>query len=251
MGFHRGPNIITNNLKFVIDAASVRSYPGSGNEIFDVISNNDFDTSGPTYNSTNFNGAFEFDGTNDIIRNEGSSWIKDNFVNNQAFTIGSFFKPTSGVGGNTRSALYANQRYKSETSPGGFGINILNQNYCMNLTAENAGGAGGTTDAQSFEAKCYVPYITGSVTYITYTWDGVDTIKGYRDGELVTTDQNSSYQWTTSSAATNNQRIGTSTQGGWGNYFEMDWYNLHVYGNDFSLDEIQQNYNALKSRFGL
>ena len=105
--------------------------------------------------------------------------------------------------------------------------------------------------AQSYEAKCYVPYITGSVTYITYTWDGVDTIKGYRDGELVTTDQNSSYQWTTSSAATNNQRIGTSTQGGWGNYFEMDWYNLHVYGNDLSLDEIQQNYNALKSRFGL
>jgi hypothetical protein len=37
MGFYRGPKIIMDGLTFAIDAASARSYPGSGNDIFNLM----------------------------------------------------------------------------------------------------------------------------------------------------------------------------------------------------------------------
>lgn len=251
MGFARGPNLVTREILTVFDAASPRSYPGSGTELFDLVSDNNFTlVNSPTYGSGNF-GEITFDGSNDYMSNDGSDWMERNFENNQAFTVGSFFKPTSAVNGNTRSALYANQKYKTQGSPGGFGINLINGQYYMNFTAENAGGDG-SNGAESYQTMCTIDFITGSDTFIVYTWDGIDTLKAYRDGVLENSLTNSSRSWTTASNSIHqNQRIGTSTQGGWANYFEMDWYNFHLYGTNLTDAEILQNYNALKGRFGL
>jgi hypothetical protein len=37
MGFYRGPNIVTDGLTFAVDAASERSYPGSGTTAYDLV----------------------------------------------------------------------------------------------------------------------------------------------------------------------------------------------------------------------
>ena len=61
-----GPNIVTNGLVLALDAASERSYPGSGTTWYDLSGQGAHAeaVNMPTYNS---NGYFEFDGTNDEL----------------------------------------------------------------------------------------------------------------------------------------------------------------------------------------
>jgi hypothetical protein len=67
MGFYRGPNIVTDGLTFAIDAASERSYPGSGTTAYDLVgSYNGALTNGVGFNSAN-GGSFTFDGIDDYI----------------------------------------------------------------------------------------------------------------------------------------------------------------------------------------
>jgi hypothetical protein len=66
MGFYRGPNIPRNNLSLALDAASPRSYPGSGADWFDLSPNkitmSSYGTQTPI---TTINGAkcFDFNGS--------------------------------------------------------------------------------------------------------------------------------------------------------------------------------------------
>ena len=65
--FH-GPRIVTNGLVLHLDAANIRSYPGSGTAWTDLSGqgNNGTLTNGPTFNANN-GGYIVFDGTNDYI----------------------------------------------------------------------------------------------------------------------------------------------------------------------------------------
>ena len=67
MGFARGPNIVTDGLVLALDAASPKSYPGSGTTLFDLSGNGNEGTltSGPTFSSQN-NGAIQVDGSENI-----------------------------------------------------------------------------------------------------------------------------------------------------------------------------------------
>jgi hypothetical protein len=61
-------NVVQNGLKLHLDASTLESYPGSGNDWFD-LSGNDYHgtlTNGPTYSSSN-QGSIVFDGTNDYV----------------------------------------------------------------------------------------------------------------------------------------------------------------------------------------
>ena len=56
MAYFTGPNIVTDGLVFLVDAASARSYPGSGNTWYDLSGNN-YDltlTNGPIWNSAGY-----------------------------------------------------------------------------------------------------------------------------------------------------------------------------------------------------
>jgi len=61
-----GPNIVTDGLILALDAASTRSYPGSGTTWYDLSGQNAHAeaVNMPTWNS---NGYFEFDGSNDEL----------------------------------------------------------------------------------------------------------------------------------------------------------------------------------------
>ena len=64
MGFARGPNIVTNGLVIAVDAASKRSYPGSGTSFTNIKNGADGTLSGsPTFSTDNF-GTLGFNGTN-------------------------------------------------------------------------------------------------------------------------------------------------------------------------------------------
>ena len=68
MGIDIGPIETTDGLVLHLDAANTRSYPGSGNTVYDLsgFGNTSALTNGPTYNSSNL-GAFVLDGSNDYI----------------------------------------------------------------------------------------------------------------------------------------------------------------------------------------
>jgi len=67
MGFYRGPNIVTDGLKFAYDAGSTRSYPGSGTTVNDIVGTvNGTLTNNASYSSSN-GGVFDLDGTDDAI----------------------------------------------------------------------------------------------------------------------------------------------------------------------------------------
>ncbi|MDA7907082.1 LamG domain-containing protein [bacterium] len=67
MGFYRGPNIVTDGLVFAVDAASARSYPGSGTTATDLAGTNTITLdNGVGFSSTN-GGTFVFDGIDDEI----------------------------------------------------------------------------------------------------------------------------------------------------------------------------------------
>lgn len=68
MGVSGGPDVVTDGLVLALDAGNVKSYAGSGTTWVDLSGNNfsgSF-TNGPTYSSEN-GGTIVFDGTNDYV----------------------------------------------------------------------------------------------------------------------------------------------------------------------------------------
>ena len=62
-----GPDIITDGLVLALDAASERSYPGSGTVAYDLVgTNNGTLTNGVGFSNVNY-GTWDFDGVNDYI----------------------------------------------------------------------------------------------------------------------------------------------------------------------------------------
>jgi len=68
MAVYSGPNIVEDGLVLHLDAANSKSYPGSGNTWSSIINNINFSLiNGATFNSNRL-GTISFDGTNDFIR---------------------------------------------------------------------------------------------------------------------------------------------------------------------------------------
>ena len=74
MAFYRGPNIVRNGLVLCLDAASKRSYPGSGTTWTDLsgLNNNGTLTNGPTFSNAN-GGILTFNGTSQHISGSSNS----------------------------------------------------------------------------------------------------------------------------------------------------------------------------------
>ena len=68
MGFYRGPNIVTDGLVLVLDAANPTSYISGSTTWRDLSGNNNSGSlvNGPTFNSVN-GGSIVFDGSNDYV----------------------------------------------------------------------------------------------------------------------------------------------------------------------------------------
>ena len=89
MASNYNPSIVTSGLRVYLDAANVKSYPGSGTSWLDLTGNSYTGTltNGPAYSSSN-GGAIVFDGTDDIVTTSlaatlsftWSVWFKTNVL---------------------------------------------------------------------------------------------------------------------------------------------------------------------------
>ena len=81
MGAYAGPAIPTAGLALYLDAANVKSYPGSGTVWYDISGNGNNATlvNGASYNSQN-SGVMQFDGVNDEISVSSPNLTSTNYT---------------------------------------------------------------------------------------------------------------------------------------------------------------------------
>jgi hypothetical protein len=222
MGVSYNPKIVTNGLVLALDAGNTKSYPGSGTTWTDLSGNGNTGTliNGPVYNSAN-GGTIIFDGANDYV--EGTNISLSN-----AFTISTWVRHT------TLSSVQ--QRYL--TLIGEVGV----------IRYDGPNGAGQlhfyikTSGTLKLNLRVNNSLQVNTWYYIVGTWDG-----------------------TTSRLYKNASEIGTNVPGG-----TLDGGNLtyniggigsetingniaqaSIYNRALTAAEIQQNFNALRGRYGI
>jgi hypothetical protein len=234
--FH-SPQISLNGLVLCLDAGNTKSYPGSGTTWTDLSGrgNNGTLVNTPTYNSS---GYFDFDYTqSENVTFSSSSSLQ--FLNRSPYTLEAWVYPTRNPGENNWTGIF-DREDSSIGSRDGYNVYFL-------------GSAGTNTYffTERFVAGTVAnPSVTlvQSVTvnnwsHIVATYDGT-TLSLYRNGSLVGTPATSTGNITNTSKS-----LTIGVRGG--NYFGGRISNAKIYNRALTPSEIQQNFNALKSRFGL
>lgn len=226
------PDIVRTGLVLNLDAGEPSSYPGSGTTWTDLSGsgNNGTLTNGPTYSSEN-GGNIVFDGTDDFV-----SYPSRLDVGN-TFTLNFWIRPTT----KTRQTIFSNS-YPYSTNKGFFmccpGNNandmFLSLGQDQKVVISSAGSISNNTiqmitavaNGSSSLMRLYVnsreisSYATQNDANITLQYDTGVFVTGKRD---------------ITSSDTLNSTV----------------YNLSIYNRALTATEIQQNFNALRGRFGL
>lgn len=232
MAFQYSPKIVTNGLVVALDAANKKSYPGSGTTWIDLSNNLNNATiyNSPTYSTQNA-GIFSLSGTNETIQIPNSDEIS--FTNTNNFTIEIWVNKTETPGVGNVNGLFA----KSSN----VGID-----YYFGGSQLRAGIRNG------IDGQYLTTYSTDLVGWthcvFTYETENSTGIKLYTQGQLRNSRTTIGLSDFTS---TNNYIIGLEGLGGTPTYLIGDVSNTRVYNRVLSSNEILQNYNATKGRFGL
>jgi len=220
--------IVTSDLILNLDASNAASYPGTGTTWTDLTGNgyNGTLTNGPTFDSTN-GGAIVTDGTNDYIT------LGSSFAATSAGTISFWIKLT-----NTITAGYAgNQRPwgKNGDFECRWGGGTAVENRTLRLDINGTGNLVSTQNTwlNSVWYNIAITYNSGTNSSVLYV-QSVQNATGTSGNPSALTG-NFNIMATTSATGFVNGRIG----------------NFLVYNRALSATEILQNYNAVKSRFGL
>ena len=241
MGFLRGPNIITKDLVMAVDCKSIRSYPGSGTILTDLTGNGNNVTfeNGPVVS----NGKASFDGTDDRAVVADTTMLE--YTPTDSFTVMAVFSLTTietlvidGVNYDTNVTLLGRG---STSGAVGLGLRRKASNGQLSIYAGSR-GVSQITNAYDIDAnRIYC-------TTFSYT----PTIqKLYVNGEF----QSSSD--TTAGAGGSFQDTfwavfyPRAVPGGNGKNGEGDFYLGRMYSRELTAEEVKQNYNGLKTRFGL
>lgn len=238
MGVKAGPRVFTNGLIFDIDAANSRSYSGSGLTVNSLVSG----IGGTLVNGVGFtssnNGFFSFDGSNDFLLIPYPTQINTG----SAITISFWAKWIStGTTSSTIQTLIDN-RYQTAyiDRPGSIGFVIHDRPDQGKVLEWGASpGAGITRCTSTFQVGDGTwRHITGtnngssSVLYIDGIQSGLArTAAGIGDSQPII----SIGRW----SFTNDRFLNGNVSG------------LLIYNQALTAEEVLQNYNATKSRYGL
>jgi hypothetical protein len=208
--------IVTDGLIFNLDAGFTPSYPKNGTTWYDVSgSNNGTLTNGPTFSGD----SIVFDGTNDLVQTQ---YLGITETNPRTFSM--WFNPDINQNKNLLG-------YGKQSSLQMWDI-ILYQ------------GAVGVHLYQT-QAEANTPYTAGVWQNITFTYTH-PTIKSYMNGVYKNSYTNSNIN----TVGNEYLNIGKGTYSPYF-YFNGNIGTTLIYNRALSADEVLQNYNAQKGRFGL
>jgi hypothetical protein len=218
--------IVTNGLVLDLDAAKVASYPGTGTSWYDISGNNNNGTltNGPTFSGIGKQASIVFDGVDDYVSGSGV------FLSTQG-TITVWFKTS-----NTYSNNYLLSLPFASANNNGFDL----------------GFSGTTTFRGVLSTTNGFEVITYSTTYSDNNWHmGALTYNGtsvilYYDGVA----RNSASTTGTIRQQANGE-FNIARFGSFGGYVAASVSNATVYNRALSAQEVLQNFNALRGRYGI
>ena len=208
-------NIVTGGLVFNIDASKSNSYAGVGNTIYDISGSGKIGTltNGPTFSGLN-GGSIAFDGSNDYILFPNSD------VMGSVYTQNIWFKKNSSNVGDLADAQYS-------------GALVYSGSIVFYYT-----------NVPPYTLTAYYSFTIG-VWYCLSLVRGSSTKEIYLNGNiLASTGSTDMYD-----APGTNFVIGSN--GGNSEFLNGNIAQVQVYNRALSAQEITQNYNAVKNRFGL
>jgi hypothetical protein len=230
------PYIVLDGLVFYVDAGVTLSYPGSGTTWTDVNGlgpkNNGTLTNGPTYNSAN-GGSIVFDGVDD--------YVESGIIEPQTLTLCAWFKPTGEPSNNDLAGgtiIVNSPQLENNAVQYAITYSWLLQRVIFGIQSNN-----------EFLATSDNSVLRNQIHYMVGTFDGANR-KIYINGVNVASDVRAvSPIYPTS--GNRNVQVGRWGYPGYSRTINGNLYSAGIYNRALSADEVLQNYNATKSRFGL
>jgi hypothetical protein len=229
MALHHSPNIVTNGLVLALDASDPKSYSGSGTTWADRSGNASNATlvNGVAYNSDN-RGSLLFDGSNDYVDftapNLGTTTTVEMWCK-----LGSSYANKMIMGWNSYDVYCGN---------GGLGYNTgVSDMLGIPVATVSSLGLVNNWKHYVFEMRSDVSY-TNNKIYINTVSQNLSKILG---GNESSTYRN----FNSGNGRISGWRINTSYP------IPMNCSCFRVYNRALNVDEITQNFNATKGRFGL
>jgi hypothetical protein len=238
MSLSHSPSIITQNLVLCLDAANPKSYSGSGTTWTDLSGrgNNGTLVNGVGYSGDNL-GSLSFDGVDDYVGWNTLDSVK--WQNWSSITVETVFRLVS-YSGSTNGRQYLFDYRDNGGVNGAFG--------CF---YDNTGEVGFklfyNTTGTSVEEPVITTFALGTLIYYQVTFDkttSTNNIRHYINGNNVFT-----RSVTANSTTTNSGRVWLGRFSGGGFQWNGNIFLHRAYNRALTAQEIQQNYNALKSRY--
>jgi hypothetical protein len=235
MSIYGGPDITTDGLILFLDAANSKSYPESGTIWNDLSGNNNTGTltNGPTFSSAN-KGSIVFDGVDDRV-----SRIT-NINTGQNFTVNAWIYPT--LLGTTRRAVAASSyNYSPQNgwlicTAGG----SINNTFFFSIGSDNAYQVA-AANTLSLNQWVYISAVCQN---------GGGSIKLYNNG-IETSYAITGLSTNTLTYTHPEFNVGFRDSAGTTDPYTGNISIVQIYNRALIAQEITQNFNATKGRFGL
>lgn len=247
MAIHGGPDIVEDGLVLHLDAADIKSYPGSGSTWYN-LANSSYNATyiGSGYSSA-YPPSFYYNGAYYTYINDQT------FITDTSFSISAWIKTTDGaraggsVGGQGRTVA-STYDYQGTGAPNyhttGWNFGTVWSGTYFRL--ELGDGLGVYAVAISPETNWYATYLN-KWTHVVGVFKSGEYVRLYQDGALVAdepTDITTMY--------THNDPLYIGRRSAEGQSYWLGSIATCSYHNKWLTDdEIKQNYNATKGRFGL
>jgi hypothetical protein len=245
MGTSYGADSVTNGLILSLDAGDKNSYGGSGSTWYDLCGNNDTTINGATYNS---GGYFVLDGTNDYfqVTDDGSS----DFAK-QTFSIELWCYVVANNLGLNYTTFWSYD-YTSHDSPyHAQHFRTYNRNNTPYYTLYAASNRDGNWSSSPSWPRHWGPsYIPNKWTHLVWTLGDGGTTKIstlYQDGSSLETETLTSW----SDITYYNQEVWIGKGNLSSFYYEGNIATVKFYDRALSSQEVTQNFNAHRNRFGV
>ena len=227
MSVNYNPSVVTSGLLLNLDAGNLKSYPTSGTAWTDLSGNANNGTlvNSPTYSSTN-GGILTFNGSTQY----GSTPLS--LGGYTAYTVAAWIKTTT-TGKEITSTYGAGNVFE---------LFILNDGKLSAYTY-------GPTFAYTYRASTS-SVATGSWVHCAGVYQGsTATLNTYVNGALANGTLAGATIPTSLAVSASTVVIGNVNSGSY--FFNGSMGQISIYNRALSADEIAQNYNALRGRYGL
>ena len=235
MATNYNPSIVTDGLRFCLDAANTKSYPGSGTTWTDISGKGRPDgilSNGPTFDSNNL-GSINFDGSNDRVN------LSRPIGKNDAFSVDIWHKR----GAQQDKYLYSETSDSSNSPFWGITSKTGSSNSTLRIFARRNGGQ---TEVNFQPSGAEYTIYDNIPHHLVVVYES-NNLYFYLDGSSI-----GSTSWNRGSYS----GLNINSLGGWrhsgtntGGNMNGNIYSLKTYSRALTAVEVLQNYNAVKGRY--